>query len=198
MWEYNRPYAYIAHHGVKGQKWGVRRYQNPDGTLTLEGKKRLAARQVYKNALKTNEEINAIFNSMPLSERRNILYDDEEYITPETTQYLAKRFIKRVANEPVSFLDIWYNENRAGGISTGTKSGEEYRHKGYASELAKKAIRWLEESNLLSKDIDELRWSAYDTNIASIKTAKKSGFIDDPRYHDTGYWYGVYQRNKRS
>ena len=31
----------IEHHGVKGQKWGVRRYQNPDGTLTDEGKKRL-------------------------------------------------------------------------------------------------------------------------------------------------------------
>lgn len=30
----------ISHHGVKGQKWGVRRYQNPDGTLTEEGKKR--------------------------------------------------------------------------------------------------------------------------------------------------------------
>lgn len=31
---------YICHHGIKGQKWGVRRYQNPDGTLTEEGKKR--------------------------------------------------------------------------------------------------------------------------------------------------------------
>lgn len=30
---------YIAHHGVKGQKWGVRRYQNPDGTLSDEGKR---------------------------------------------------------------------------------------------------------------------------------------------------------------
>lgn len=32
---------YLAHHGVKGQKWGVRRYQNPDGSLTPEGKKRI-------------------------------------------------------------------------------------------------------------------------------------------------------------
>lgn len=31
---------YLAHHGIKGQKWGVRRYQNADGTYTEEGKKR--------------------------------------------------------------------------------------------------------------------------------------------------------------
>ena len=30
----------LEHSGVKGMKWGVRRYQNPDGTLTAEGKKR--------------------------------------------------------------------------------------------------------------------------------------------------------------
>ena len=30
----------LEHHGIKGQKWGVRRFQNPDGSLTEEGKKR--------------------------------------------------------------------------------------------------------------------------------------------------------------
>ena len=30
----------LYHHGVKGQKWGIRRYQNPDGTWTDAGKKR--------------------------------------------------------------------------------------------------------------------------------------------------------------
>lgn len=33
--------AELYHHGVKGQKWGVRRYQNKDGTLTNAGKKRI-------------------------------------------------------------------------------------------------------------------------------------------------------------
>lgn len=29
---------YLAHHGIKGQKWGVRRFQNEDGSLTGAGK----------------------------------------------------------------------------------------------------------------------------------------------------------------
>ena len=36
MWQYNELY----HHGIKGQKWGVRRFQNEDGSLTSEGQKR--------------------------------------------------------------------------------------------------------------------------------------------------------------
>lgn len=31
---------YLTHHGIKGMKWGVRRYQNKDGSLTPAGKKR--------------------------------------------------------------------------------------------------------------------------------------------------------------
>lgn len=32
--------AYLMHHGIKGQRWGVRRFQNEDGTLTAAGYER--------------------------------------------------------------------------------------------------------------------------------------------------------------
>lgn len=47
MWTYNQNPVELYHHGIKGQKWGVRRYQNEDGTLTSAGKRRLAKQQ-YK------------------------------------------------------------------------------------------------------------------------------------------------------
>lgn len=37
----------LYHHGIKGQRWGIRRYQRPDGSLTSEGKKR--ASKIYSD-----------------------------------------------------------------------------------------------------------------------------------------------------
>jgi len=43
-------FLYLAHHGVKGQKWGVRRYQNNDGSLTDLGKRRYGGQATYKSS----------------------------------------------------------------------------------------------------------------------------------------------------
>lgn len=40
---------YLCHHGIKGMKWGVRRYQNKDGSYTAAGKKR---RQSYEDRVR--------------------------------------------------------------------------------------------------------------------------------------------------
>ena len=36
----------LSHHGIKGMRWGVRRFQNKDGSLTPAGKKRYGSADV--------------------------------------------------------------------------------------------------------------------------------------------------------
>lgn len=42
--------TYLMHHGTKGQKWGVRRYQNEDGTLTEAGRARYGGQKIYRDS----------------------------------------------------------------------------------------------------------------------------------------------------
>ncbi len=45
-------YDELSHHGILGQKWGIRRYQNPDGTLTAEGKIHYYKKETSRNTRK--------------------------------------------------------------------------------------------------------------------------------------------------
>ena len=61
----------LYHYGIKGQKWGIRRFQNEDGSLTEEGKKRYEKieDQIKKKALLEEQGI-ALANYGNLAEGR--------------------------------------------------------------------------------------------------------------------------------
>lgn len=79
MYEYP---DYLMHHGVKGMRWGVRRYQNKDGSLTNAGKKHVSN---YKTARslnrKVDQEARKLINSDPrLKKDFGNDTDDPEYL----------------------------------------------------------------------------------------------------------------------
>lgn len=57
MWQYNYG-PELAHHGIKGMKWGVRRYQNYDGSYTKKGLERYSkAESDYESAKAKQKQI---------------------------------------------------------------------------------------------------------------------------------------------
>lgn len=74
----------IYHHGIKGQRWGIRRFQNEDGSLTKEGRERRLYRDRTVRAAKTSESVNSIINTMSSDEKHRLAIEDgEEYLTFE-------------------------------------------------------------------------------------------------------------------
>lgn len=60
----------LLHYGIKGQKWGVRRFQNADGSYTSEGKRR-AQQQAEEDPVKSmkDDELNKAINRLSLEKK---------------------------------------------------------------------------------------------------------------------------------
>lgn len=88
----------LYHWGIKGQKWGNRRYQNEDGTYTEEGKIRrrkgsedyLKVKEIKKKSIKSmsNKELQDANNRMNL-----------ERTYKQNTQSLGKRLVDKYMNK---------------------------------------------------------------------------------------------------
>ena len=65
----------LYHHGIKGMRWGVRRYQNKDGSLTGAGKKRYHEDYAKAHDSKSVQQM----SDRELRERNNRLQMEQQY-----------------------------------------------------------------------------------------------------------------------
>ena len=86
----------LYHHGIKGQHWGVRRFQNEDGSLTSAGKKRYENGMTYKEMKKSYNSDRKAFKKEAdtdegVSKKKKALYDQADKKEKEA-QNLYKKY----------------------------------------------------------------------------------------------------------
>lgn len=88
----------LYHFGVKGMKWGVRRYQNEDGSLTPLGKKRdkmLSDRKTAKKYSTTSNIVNAEYSRREFEDAKTRLKLENQKKKSKRQQDLEKKYLEQ-------------------------------------------------------------------------------------------------------
>lgn len=88
---------YLVHYGIAGQRWGIRRYQNEDGTLTEEGKLRYNEGQPESETWNKGEA--KYLTDRELQRRNNRLNQERQYREALTTE--SERNAKQIKSDIV-------------------------------------------------------------------------------------------------
>lgn len=118
---HNSPY--LEQHGIKGQRWGVRRYQNEDGSLTKAGQKRYSGHATVND--KTGESIHVLHRANDRTYRDG---------TKDLEYHLTNSSGKKIG-------DMFLTDKGSGEINLNWISvGKKHQGKGIAQSVLKRTI----------------------------------------------------------
>lgn len=108
---------YLAHWGIKGMKWGVRRYQNEDGTYTAEGKKRRKNEPYHEDYKRAHDKKPVSqMSDKELRERNNRLQAEKQYaeLTDSSKYKKGKKIVNELvwATTAIGTLTAFYLKNK--------------------------------------------------------------------------------------
>ena len=175
-------YDYLYHHGIKGQKWGVRRYQNEDGSLTSAGKKRYekalgakdsALSKANANRQKYQDRVKSIESAKDYKSYRKQKIEED---FGDDVKEDSKKFNK-ILNDlfEVNNIDEYYSKYERKSLK---QSYKEFT-KNY-SNLIKEAKHDLERSDKIYTDISKLDVTSLSKR--GVKKAVKKIYSDRSTY----------------
>lgn len=133
---------YLVHHGIKGQKWGIRRYQNEDGTLTEAGRKRYGynddgtqrdagkpmERKAYQTALNKQEKARAHNRADQIKYERKA--ERAKSIKKYDKMMAKAEEYKKLVNEGQSTVNDLLSQASSKGYSFDSSTGLKYQRWG--------------------------------------------------------------------
>lgn len=100
---------HLVHHGIKGQRWGVRRFQNPDGTLTSAGKKHYGKGDETDSSAKKDPRVlrsHIMKSYAELSElSKEHIYDNNKIDTKFDRAFRKTKYKDEMSKKYVSKMD---------------------------------------------------------------------------------------------
>lgn len=162
-------YGELYHYGIKGQKWGIRRFQNEDGSVTEAGKKRYNASKLGSELNKSDRKL-AKFTSQKeiLNIKRQKLYNKEKDLAKidEKIKTNNER-LKDVKSRTNDLLNLVKEKN----YSVSTMDRTRYAHTG--RQIA---------ANMVAGPFGNVAVSALDAYRAYTYSPEAGGIVKGTKY----------------
>ena len=170
---------YLAHHGIKGMKWGVRRYQNEDGSLTKEGQERYVKKYLTETPLNNAGDSRLDYTKAAERIKKSMSESEQSRLLDRKMQRDGNNSLYRMMNENAADL---YRQRRTGSLPSDLEGMSDEELNKLETDISNAAQHYKNLEDISEQEIAEILYqNSIDIkiNTALLKIDNKARAIVD-------------------